>query len=209
MLIKCIKFFLHLLVLPGPLIGFTLSETVSWHLEGLEHIFPEPWVLANQPLSPKSWHLPLVISHRWVHLFDFGKVLCADLKQARLLVLQHGSTEAIEVSSHWFNYRVVGKIVKSRSLKSAIFRCPQPFSWLPMVPLDFAWNFDGSLTRNFGSFGPSLSFYSKWKSSKIADFSPHVGCQLGQTSTSKSHPLVPNDLGTWRKLPQGTRELDG
>ncbi len=107
-----------------------------------------------------------------------------------LLESQHGSIEAIDVSSHRSKDDVVVKIVKSRSLKNAKCQC----SRLTMVLMDSARNFDGSLTKNFGSSGASLSFYSEWKSSKIADFSLHAGCYLGQTSTSESHLLAPNGL---------------
>ena len=103
----------------------------------------------------------------------------------------------------------LGKIVKSSSLKSAVFRCSRLFPWSPMVPLDSACNFRGSLTTDFGSSGASLLFYGEWKSSKIAGFLLLARCYLSQTSTSESHLLAPNDLGTWRKLPQGTRELNG
>ena len=78
-----------------------------------------------------------------------------------------------------------------------------------MVPMDSAWNFNDSLSGNFGSSGASLPFYSEWKSSKIADFPPWATRSMNQTSTSERHFLAPNDLGTSRKLPQGVNRLSG
>ncbi len=78
-----------------------------------------------------------------------------------------------------------------------------------MVPMDSAWNFNSSLARNFGSSGASLSFYSEWKSPKIADFPPWSTRSRSQTSTSDRHLLAPNGLGTSRKLPQGVKGLVG
>ncbi len=108
------------------------------------------------------------------------------------------------MSSHGSKDGVIGKNRRSRPLKSDISRCSRLFPWLPIVPMDLAWDFRATLTGNFGSSGASSSSYSKWKSSKIAGFSLHAGCYLGQTSTSESHLLTPNCLGTWGALPQGT-----
>ena len=61
-----------------------MSVTVGWYLEGLEHNFLEPLISANKSFPSKSWYLPLVIFPHWMHLFDFGKMFRADLKQALL-----------------------------------------------------------------------------------------------------------------------------
>ncbi len=130
--------------------------------------------------SPKSSYLPLVIYPHWVHLFDFGKLYCADIKQALLPVLKHESIKAASASFHGSKHHVVGKITKSGSLKSAIFRRSR---LLPRLPLDSAWNLNSTLTRKFGSTETSLSSYSEWKSSKITDSPPPAWCSLGQIST--------------------------
>ncbi len=75
--------------------------------------------------------------------------------------------------------------------------------------MDSTWNGRGTLSRNFDSSGASLSFYSKWKSSKTADFPPWSIRSVSQTSTSERHLLASNGLGTPRKLLQGVDGLDG
>ncbi len=108
----------------------------------------------------------------------------------------------INVSPHGSKDDVIGKNRRSRSLKRTISQCSRLFPWLPIVPMDLAWNFRGTLTRK-------LSFCSKWKSLKVTGFLHHTGSYLGQTSTSESYLLGPNGLGTWRELPQGKGKLDG
>ena len=77
-----------------------------------------------------------------------------------------------------------------------------------MVSMGSAWNSKGSLTGNFGSSGASVLFYSKWKSSNIADSSLQITWCTSQWLMSNRRLLTPVDPGVPRRCQYGITRSD-
>ena len=90
--------------------------------------------------SAKSWHLPLVISPRPVHLFDFGKIFRADLERARLPASDMNQLRPL--TSPPMGPKITW-LAKAGPPKSAIFQGSVVLPWLPTVPMDSTLNFNG------------------------------------------------------------------